>query len=335
MSTGLFRAPALARAAFIGALLTIAAGAALFPAVALSQDSERPKIVFIGANTEPFWQRIIKGFEQAQVDFDFEGVFRSAAPSGIADATAFRRAIESAIASNPDGLMLVDPHPEALNDVIKSAVDQGIPVVLTSAGAGEQEKVGAMAFVGLVDEYQNGFLGGEELKKAGATNAIFLTLSPGIPLVDQRTKGFIDGFKPGVATPVVIPVEMLSDTVGQVNALSAAFQKDPTIDGAFSIGSCCSPALLTAREQLGDRSASMHFGTIDLLEPVLHALVEGKMDFALDQQQYLQGYIPAMLLIQRIRYGFTPADDVYATGPAVVDASNAQTVLDLSAQNIR
>lgn len=77
----------------------------------------------------------------------------------------------------------------------------------------------------------------------------------------------------------------------------------------------------------------MHFGTIDLLEPVLRNLVEGKMDFALDQQQYLQGYIPAMLLIQRIDKP-TSTWTVCATGPAVVPAA-LQTVLDLSAQNIR
>jgi simple sugar transport system substrate-binding protein len=319
-------------AAAFGAVV-LAAGLFDAGAVALAQD--KPVYIYLGNSTsEPFWQRVIKGFEQAGTDLGFEPVYRAYGQKGIANANEMKATVENALAAKPAGMIIADTRPEAMNEVIKAVVDQGIPVVLANSGFGEQKNVGALAFVGL-DEYQNGHKGGELLKETGAKHAVVFTLLPGIPLVDDRTKGFIDGFAPGKTTTVAVAVETLYDTQKLVNALSAAFQKDETIDSAFSIGSCCSPALLIAREQLGDRAKSMHFGTIDLGDPALQGLIDGTLDFALDQQQYMQGYLPAVLLTMYLRYGITPAIDFFPTGPGVVNAKNAKQIIDLSAQNVR
>lgn len=162
-----------------------------------------------------------------------------------------------------------------------------------------------------------------------------MTLPPGIPDVDNRTAGFIEGFAPGKVTTLGVPNETLYDTTKLVNTLGAAFQKDPTLDSAFSIGSCCSPALLIAREQLGDRGKAMHFGTIDLGDPALQGLVNHTLDFALDQQQYMQGYLPTVLMTLYLRYGITPATNFIPTGPGPITAANAAQIIKLSAETIR
>ena len=67
---------------------------------------------------------------------------------------------------------------------------------------------------------------------------------------------------------------------------------------------------------------------------MLQALSDGEMSFAIDQQQYLQGYLPIVLLVQNIRYGLMPGADVL-TGPGFVTPANADQVIELSAQGIR
>ena len=264
----------------------------------------------------------------------FKAIYRAPGPKGYASAFEYKLAVENAIAAEPAGIIVADTRPDAMNDTIKEAVDKGIPVVLSNSGFGQQNIVGALAFVGL-DEWNNGRVGGELLKKTGAKHALVVTLAPGIPDVDNRTGGFIEGFEPGKTTKLEVPLETLYDTPKFVNAMLATLEKDETIDGAYSIGSCCSPTMLVARERLGERGKSMHFGTIDLGDPALRGLIDGSLDFAQDQQQYLQGYLPGMILMHYIRYGITPATDFFPTGPGIITAENAQQIIDLSAENIR
>ena len=74
--------------------------------------------------------------------------------------------------------------------------------------------------------------------------------------------------------------------------------------------------------------------TFDLSPSVLQAVSEGEMAFAVDQQQYLQGYLPIVFLTNYIQYGVIPAD-VVLTGPAFVTQDNAKQVIDLSKKGIR
>jgi simple sugar transport system substrate-binding protein len=75
-------------------------------------------------------------------------------------------------------------------------------------------------------------------------------------------------------------------------------------------------------------------GTFDLSPTVLQALVEGKMEFAIDQQQFMQGYLPVVILSLYKRYGLMPGADVQ-TGPGFVTKANAAQVIELSKQGIR
>ena len=88
-------------------------------------------------------------------------------------------------------------------------------------------------------------------------------------------------------------------------------------------------------DQLGERAKSMHFGTIDLGAPVLDALKSGKIHFAIDQQQYLEGYMPVVMLNNYLKFSISPVDTFFRTGPGIVTKDNAQKIIDLTAQNYR
>jgi simple sugar transport system substrate-binding protein len=83
-------------------------------------------------------------------------------------------------------------------------------------------------------------------------------------------------------------------------------------------------------------SGAVTIGTFDLGPDVLQALRARRLAVAVDQQAYLQGYLPVVLLAQRARYGLFPAQgDVIPTGPSFVTAANAGQALASSKRSIR
>jgi simple sugar transport system substrate-binding protein len=77
-------------------------------------------------------------------------------------------------------------------------------------------------------------------------------------------------------------------------------------------------------------------GTFDFSPGVLAAVRTGRLEFAVDQQPYLQGFLPIVFLAERARYGLFPAQgEVVPTGPSFVTAKNAAQVERLSSLGIR
>ena len=75
-----------------------------------------------------------------------------------------------------------------------------------------------------------------------------------------------------------------------------------------------------------DRVKKTKVATFDISTPVLESIRDGKMVFAIDQQQYMQGYLPVVLLLNYIRYGVMPGANVL-TGPGFVTKDNAAKVI--------
>jgi simple sugar transport system substrate-binding protein len=323
-----FWAAAAVAASFVAGSWTTA------PAFADSAQAKL-KIVYISHDplTDPWMIPVAAGLDQAAKDLNVDVIFRSVQNlTGAANDEV--RLITDAAGLKPDGIIVANWNPTALNPAIKKVVDSGTPVVITVAGFGQTAASGALTYVGN-DENQLGYVGGEQLKKLGATNALVMTSLPGLEVADQRAAGFSKGFAPGNVTDLQVPVDVLLNTTGLVNATLAALQKDPKIDSVFSIGACCSAAFVAVINRLGDRAKTMHFGTVDLGLPVLQAIKNGKVDFALDGQQYLQGYDSVETLANYVRYDFQPANSVETTGPVIVDKSNVDRITTLAKANLR
>ena len=92
------------------------------------------------------------------------------------------------------------------------------------------------------------------------------------------------------------------------------------------------PALNALRD--AGKLQDIRLGTFDLAPSVLEAIRDGDMVFAVDQQQYLQGYLPIVFLTNYVQYGVTPASEVL-TGPAFVEQENAKQVINLSKKGLR
>ena len=127
----------------------------------------------------------------------------------------------------------------------------------------------------------------------------------------------------------------LNDAAGITSTVSATLQADDTIDAILALGPTASTPAMAALEELG-LLGEMPIATFDLSPDVIQAIIDGNMAFAIDQQQYLQGYLPIVFLklygdnLNTVGGGLP----VY-TGPGFVDAENAEQVLELTGEGSR
>jgi simple sugar transport system substrate-binding protein len=306
----------LAKAALVAAALGVAGSAA-------AQDM-RFVVVSHGQASDPFWSVVKNGVDQAAEDL---GVTVEYQAPGTFDMVQMGQIIDAAVASQPDGLVVSIPDAEALGDSIRNAVASGIPVISMNSGSDVREELGVAVHVGQT-EYEAGLGGGKQMKDAGVTTAIGVNQEVGNVALDLRCEGFADGLEGSVE---VLAVSMDPTEIG--NAVKAYLSGNPDTGGVLALGPAAAEPTMAALEEI-EMLDKVKFGTFDLSPTVLEAIDQGKMMFAIDQQQYLQGYLPIQLLKLYKLYGLMPAGTVM-TGPGFVTQENAAQVIDLSAKGIR
>ena len=242
---------------------------------------------------------------------------------------AMAQLIDAAVASNPDGLVVSIPDADALGDSIRAAVAAGIPVISMNSGSDVAKDLGILVHVGQI-EYEAGFGGGERMAAAGAKNGLCVNQEVGNVALDLRCQGFTDAMTAAGGTVEVLAVE-LSDPVDSQQKIDAKLASG-TYDSVLTLGPTGAAPALAAMEEGG---YEIMLGTFDLSPDVLAAIRDGKMLFAIDQQQYIQGYLPIVLLTLFNTNLNTIANDVLMTGPGFVTSDTAAAVIDLSAKGTR
>ena len=149
-----------------------------------------------------------------------------------------------------------------------------------------------------------------------------------------RCNGFFEGL--GIeASDDKILTGSISDPAAMQATIAAALQSDATIDGILTLGpSVAKPAL----DAVAASGKTVHLATFDLSADVLTAIKDGKMDFAIDQQQFLQGYLPIVILTNYAETRNLPTGDgtgLIMTGPGFVTQADAADVIALAAKGLR
>jgi simple sugar transport system substrate-binding protein len=116
----------------------------------------------------------------------------------------------------------------------------------------------------------------------------------------------------------------VSNDVAQIQArTAAALQADPSIDALLAAGPHVCDAAAKAVDDVG---ASVHLSCFDLSPAVMDLIKSGKVQYTIDQQQRLQGYIPIIVLhLYNQNAGLLPGANI-PSGPGFVDKSNASAV---------
>jgi len=295
---------------------------------AVMQRDFRFVVVSHGQASDPFWSVAQNGVNDAGADM---GVSVEYQAYQTYDMVEMSNIINAAVASEPDGLVVTIPDADALGDSIRAAVDAGIPVISMNSGSDVFAELGVLVHVGQT-EYEAGLIAGNEFAAAGVGSAICINQEVGNAALDARCQGFEDGL--GVDVDV-IPV-VLSDPTGTQETVAGALQANP-VDGILTLGPTGAEPTLAALEEIGQLGTTQ-FATFDMSPNVLEAIDRGDMLFAIDQAQYLQGYLPIVLLTKYLETGALPlgsVNRVLLTGPQIVKADTAASVVDYSAEGVR
>lgn len=281
-------------------------------------------VVSHGQASDPFWSVVKNGVAQAATDMGVNVDYR--APETF-DMVAMAQLIDAAVNQNPAGLIVSIPDADALGPSIQKAVAAGIPVISMNSGSDVSKKLGALLHVGQ-DEFDAGKAAGEKLKEMGGKKALCVNQEVGNVALDLRCKGFTEGFGDVTVVPASI------DPAEVVSKVKAALSTDTSVDTILGLGAATvgEPALQAVSESGMD--GKINVATFDMSAGFLQAVADGKAAFAIDQQQYLQGYLPVTFLALNAKYGLMPGGNV-PSGPNLVTKEKAAQVVDLSAKGIR
>ena len=284
----------------------------------------RIAVVTHGQASSPFWAIVRNGVEAAARQMDVVVTYR--APD-VYSLDRMKTLVEQAVASHPDGLVVSLPE-RGLAPAIRSAVRAGIPVVTINSGSDFYKHLGVLAHVGQPED-RAGFQAGQRLAAAGVRHALCVNQQLGNQGLDARCRGLERAMRQAGGTSRVFRIDDQSTATPQ--RIKTAV-RNGGIDGVLALNATGG---IEAVKGLAGVSG-VKIATFDLGPDVLEAVKQKRLLFAVDQQAYLQGYLPIVLLTERARYGIFPAQgDVIATGPNFVTAANADKAIELSRRSIR
>ena len=316
------------RFALLLLLLLASSGAGL--ATATAQDAQlRFVVVSHGQASDPFWSVVQRGTEAAAEDLGVEVEYQ--APTTY-DMVAMSQLIDAAVASQPDGLVVSIPDAEALSPSIERAVEAGIPVISINSGSDVAADLGVLTHVGQTEK-EAGIGGGERMAEAGVTNSICLIHEAGNSGLEERCAGYTEAMTAAGGTVEQLVVDLNNPTEA-TQRVQAALSANAEINGIMALGPTGAIPALQAIEAAG-KTGAVQIATFDLSPEVLDAIQAGTMLFAIDQQQYEQGYLPIILLNLYVTNANTIANPILMTGPGFVTADNVEEVIDLTAEGTR
>ncbi len=280
-------------------------------------------VVSHGQANDPFWSVVKNGVDKAAEHTGANVDYR--APETF-DMVAMSQLIDAAVNQEPDGIVVSIPDGDALGPSIERAVAAGIPVISMNSGSDVAATLGVSLHVGQ-SEYDAGVAAGGMLAGMGGTNAICVNHEVGNVALDLRCSGFEEGF--GGAVTVLPTGNDPAEIEAKVNA---ALASDESIDTVMALGAgLAGEPSVTAAQNSG---RDVNVASFDLSANFLQHIVNGDAAFAIDQQQFLQGYLPVVMLAMNAEYGLMPGGDV-PSGPNLVTQDKAGQVIELSAQGIR
>lgn len=272
-----------------------------------------------------FWSVAKKGAEDAAADMGVELDYQESNN----DPQEQAQLIEAAITADVDGIAVSLPNPEAVTDALNQATEAGIPLVTLNSGSTVWEDLGAITHVGQ-DESIAGEGAGEELAAAGGSKMLCVIHEQNNTGLQDRCSGAAKGF--GGETEN-FQVTGTADPAKTANEIAAKLQADSSIDSVLALNP---DIAVSALEAIGTAGSDAQLATFDLSGDVVQAVQDGDILFAVDQQQYLQGYLSVLFLYLNITNANTVGGGlpVY-TGPGFVTKDNVAQVKELVAAGTR
>ena len=307
-------------------LAALALAAIALPAVAIPAAAEGERFVLVShaPDSDSWWNTIKNAIALAGEQMGVTVEYRNPPTGDLAD---MARIIEQAAASNPDGIISTIADFDVLSGPLEDAVARGIPVITINSGTIEQSKqIGALLHVGQ-PEYDAGFGAGEKAKAAGVTSFLCVNHYITNPASVERCQGFADAIGVDLGNQMI---DAGQDPAEIQSKVAAYLQTNPDTNGILTLGPTSAHPTIAALNDNG-KAGAIFFGTFDLSSEIAAAVKGGTINFAIDQQPYLQGYLPVVILTNLARYGVVPGNSINS-GPGFITKDNIALVEQYAGQ---
>jgi simple sugar transport system substrate-binding protein len=269
-------------------------------------------------DSDSWWNTIKNGIALAGDQMGVEVEYRNPPTGDLAD---MARIIEQATASAPNGIITTLADYDLLKGPIMAAVDQGINVIIMNSGTPEQAReVGALMYVGQ-PEYDAGYAAGLRAKGDGIGSFLCVNHAISNVVVAERCTGFADGLGIDIGDSMI---DSGQDPAEIKNRVMAYLNAHPDTDAVLTLGPTGADPTLLALDEMG-LSGDIYFGTFDLGEEIVKGIKSGVIQWGIDQQPFLQAYLPVVVMANYDRYGVLPGNNINS-GPGFVTKDGLELV---------
>jgi simple sugar transport system substrate-binding protein len=324
--TGLSRRGLLVKGGIAAAGLTALGGPTAAAFAATTGSSIKVAVVTHG-DTGSFWSVFKKGVDQAARDLKGRGVSVTQvyANNNVAKQVS---GINAAIAGGAKVIATSVPDASALKDPLTKASQKGIRIITVNSGLGAFDSLPAyMVHVGQTEDIA-GQGAGKQFKSAGAKKVLVVIHEASNSGLVQRANGVKKILGSRGVKVLTIP-NAKSDIPGTKTKVKAAFTADRSLDGFLGLD----PDVTIPCTDVVPSGTKV--GTFDV-GGAIRLIRSGKMLFAIDQQQYLQGYLPVVFaVLYQTNLNTVGNGAPVLTGPGIINRANAARVAALAAKGTR
>lgn len=254
-----------------------------------AQAAGRYVLISHAPDSDSWWNTVKNAVKQAGEDYGVTVDYRNPPNGDLAD---MARLIEQATAQNYDGVITTIADYNVLANAMRKVTDKKIPLITINSGTHEQsEKLGAVMHVGQ-PEYEAGKGAGERAKAAGIKSFLCANHFATNPVSFERCRGFAEAIGVDFKTSTV---DVGDDPTTIESKVSAYMRQNPKTEAVLALGPTSAHPTIKALEKNGLKG-KIWFATFDLSDQIAKGIKDGSIQFAIDQQPYLQGYIPVAVL---------------------------------------
>lgn len=300
------------------ALAVAVFAAPVLGAATASAEGERYVLVSHAPDSDSWWNTIKNGIALAGEQMGVEVEYRNPPTGDLAD---MARIIDQAAASGPNGIITTLADYDVLSGPIKAAVDSGIDVIIINSGTPSQARdLGALMYVGQ-PEYDAGYAAGLRAKGDGIGSFLCVNHYISSPSSTERCQGFADGLGIDLGNQMI---DSGQDPAEIKNRVMAYLNANPETDAILTLGPTSADPTLLALDENG-MAGDIYFGTFDLGANIVEGIKAGTINWGIDQQPFLQAYLPVIVMTNYHRYGVLPGNNINS-GPGFVTADGLELV---------
>jgi len=253
------------------------------------QAAGRYVLISHAPDSDSWWNTIKNAIKQAGEDYGVTVDYRNPPSGDLAD---MARLIEQAAAAGYDGVITTIADYNVLQGAIDKVTTKKIPLITINSGTTEQsEKLGAIMHVGQ-PEYAAGKGAGERAKAAGVKVFLCVNHYATNPASFERCRGFGEAIG---ADYKKATLDSGDDPTTIESKVAAYLRQNPGTSGVLTLGPTSAGPTIKALQKSG-QAGKLWFATFDLSDDISKAIKDGTIKFAIDQQPYLQGYIPVAVM---------------------------------------